>query len=90
MSVIVEGVDLPTSCEYCELRTGMYCTVLDINDYIFEFCEKNERPSFCPLTQLIFCKDCSYFYENNPKKHELHCEHSHTPYGFCFLGKRKD
>lgn len=48
MSVFIKGMDKPTDCFRCQLRTGKYCGVLTEN----EQCVDNGILPHCPITEV--------------------------------------
>ena len=58
MSVIIKGMQMPTSCTMCWLNT--LCGVWNIETVKHK--GFNKRLDACPLTELIRCKDCKWYY----------------------------
>ena len=58
MSVLIKGLEMPTTCTMCWLNT--FCGVWNTEPVKHK--GFNERLENCPLTELIRCKDC----KNNP------------------------
>jgi hypothetical protein len=53
MSVLVKGWSIPPhGCLGCYFRTNMYCGLLTKNDRVWEYAERYERPSHCPLVEV--------------------------------------
>ena len=57
MSVIIKGMQMPTSCTMCWLNT--LCGVWNIETVKHK--GFNKRLDACPLTELIRCKDCEHW-----------------------------
>ena len=51
MSVLVKGMEMPTSCDDCRMSNGIYCYAALDNEYISTNTPK-VRPSNCPLIEI--------------------------------------
>lgn len=61
MSIIVEGIGLPVNgCLGCHYRTGEFCGILEHHDRVWEYAEMFKRNPYCPIEELIHCKDCKH------------------------------
>lgn len=65
MSVIVKGMEMPTSCTMCWLNT--FCGVW--NEEPVKNKGFNERLEDCPLTVLTRCKDCEHLKVSGELEH---------------------
>lgn len=89
MSVIVNGMKMPNSCTMCWLNT--FCGVWNVEPVKHK--GFNERLEDCPLTELIQCKDCKHYDDDQCDRYAdetLGYEHSTQAYGYCWLAERKE
>ena len=70
MSVLIKGLEMPTTCTMCWLNT--FCGVWNTEPVKHK--GFNERLENCPLTELIRCKDCKYWdvSKSNIMNHTCH------------------
>lgn len=59
--VAIKNMEFPKYCNDCEFchDSSSFCSLMDekIPGYDF-FKDGNEKPDFCPLVEIIACKDC--------------------------------
>jgi hypothetical protein len=61
--VAIKDMEMPkycNDCEFCHDSFG-YCNLASeyIPGYSF-FKDENEKPDFCPLAEIVTCKDCKH------------------------------
>ena len=66
MSIVVEGIEIPErGCLGCHYRTGEFCGILEEHDRIYEYAMSFKRSPYCPIKELISCKDCEHHIGEN-------------------------
>ena len=87
MSVLIKDMEMPTTCTMCWLNT--FCGVWNTEPVKHK--GFNERLENCPLTELIRCKDCRRFVnEDDETWCVLWAGQKTNPDAFCSYAKRKD
>lgn len=82
MSILIKGAEMPKGCAECPCileewmcgAKGLYVH----NELINPF---KERPNWCPLAEVVRCKDCKWWSE---------CRMLDDDNGYCSEGERKD
>lgn len=87
MIAIKSMKNIPKSCIECELlKHGGFCYYKNPTYELNSRDILDERPSDCPLVEIVTCKDCKYCYENS-------CDFDgwgvNDDY-FCAKGERKE
>lgn len=101
MSIMIKGAEMPKGCAECPCileewmcgAKGLYVH----NELINPF---KERPNWCPLAEVVRCKDCKYGtwkiskLDNKTKVYEcaIHAvfENDFGDNGYCSFGERKE
>lgn len=66
MIAIKNMKNIPKSCILCDLvKHGGCCYYKNPPYELSSYNILDERPSDCPLVEIITCKDCKYNYENS-------------------------
>ena len=60
MSIVINGIGMPADCTRCPCSDDETRFCRAANKYI----PMLGKPKFCPLAEIITCKDCKYSDEN--------------------------
>lgn len=82
MSFIIKGMDKPKSCRTCKFTSPKEGECWFVHD-----------PNYCPLVEVIECKDCKWSYIDE-RDEILWCKVHMSHYrvndnGFCSEGERR-
>ena len=100
---------MPEACDVCPLNYD-FCWCQGLNkeewekygdDWNEKVCERKDRPEYCPLKEIIMCKDCKHRPDENyefPEGSKCPCHCSGDEYyswipdddWFCADGERMD
>lgn len=58
--IAIKGMKTPNSCIGCGIRSGVFCYYKKTPFELNEINMLDERPSDCPLVEIVTCKDCKY------------------------------
>ena len=63
--VAIKGMEIPKgcwNCNFCFNKDGYYCAISNdlLADEAADIPDEN-RPTDCPLVEIITCKDCKYY-----------------------------
>ena len=68
--MIQVNLQMPKACDVCPFNYDFcWCKAFDDDDEAWEkvkddwnlnVCEREERPEYCPLKEVITCKNCKY------------------------------
>lgn len=86
MSVLIKDMELPTSCTMCWLNT--FCGVWNTEPVKHK--GFNERLENCPLTELIRCKDCKNFVDEEDQSYCIDMAGQCDGNGFCAWAERRE
>jgi hypothetical protein len=97
--VAVKGMEMPKSCWHCNFcydNKGYYCAINNnFLAYSIVDIPSDERPSDCPLVEVVTCKDCRHCFIDEDG-HGYHCEKSDTERiptcadFYCVHGERRE
>ena len=65
MSVLITGMKMPENCKDCPFRDDGFCLISP--PYFMETFtpEYVGRAEWCPLVEVVECKDCKYWHMGN-------------------------
>ena len=67
--IVIKDMEMPKSCSECGLKSGNYCyhkkPPYDLNSIDV----LKEKASNCPLVEIVTCKDCKYYREDDDTGH---------------------
>jgi hypothetical protein len=87
--VAIKDMEMPkycNDCEFCHDSFG-YCNLASeyIPGHSF-FKDENEKPDFCPLVEIVTCKDCTH---NRNGICQIHSKFVANNF-YCKDGKRRE
>lgn len=88
--VAIKDMEMPKSCWNCNFccdKNGYYCGISynPLARKVVDIPSEN-RPTDCPLTEIVTCADCVYGVFGECKKFH----HYTTKDDFCNFGERRD
>ena len=69
--IAIKRMEMPKECYICPLLDGEYGTCNIIGTTNVDMTE--ERAKNCPLVEIITCKDCKHYYQDEDGR-GYHCE----------------
>ena len=67
--IAIKEMKMPNSCSECNLttrKTQNYVCSINLKDID---CTETKRPNDCPLVEIVTCKDCKYYREDDDTGH---------------------
>ena len=94
-------MQMPESCDVCPFNYDFcWCTAFGdyddwkkySDDWNENVCERTTRPEYCPLKEIVRCKDCKWFHQafENEGRCIKHDNDFHKPDWFCADGRKRD
>ena len=93
--IAIPNMEKPRSCFECPMQFGGMCYVAPseiestIAETVQELREMGGKPNWCPLIEIVECKDCKWFINEGSvticDTHEQYIE----PTDFCSYGERR-
>ena len=93
---------MPKSCDVCPFNYDFICcnAISDEewekvgDDWNWNVCDRDDRPEYCPLKEIVMCKDCKYAEVDMCCSHPSEWNNSETrnhnnPNWFCADGERR-
>lgn len=65
--IAIKGMKIPKSCIGCGIRSGVFCYYKKTPFELNEVDMLDERPSDCPLVEIVTCKECKYYRNKEDK-----------------------
>ena len=103
--MLMIDLPMPEACDVCPFNYDFcWCTAFGnhdewekySDDWNYHVCDRKTRPEYCPLKEIVRCKDCNHGqYEewNNGEcvDKTVYCDWygTHKPDWFCADGERK-
>ena len=97
MAILID-MDMPTDCRDCPMETYYSSTgetvciaSWEILAYPYQTIQFNGRPDWCPLREVVRCKDCKWHLNGHLCKQLSQFGSIETPEGFyCGFGERRE
>lgn len=100
--VAIKGMEMPKSCwkcNFCLNKDGYYCAISSelLADEAVDIPDES-RPSDCPLTEIVTCKDCKNWLKGVNTQMSDYKEYNFCPMVdfntsedfYCAAGERKE
>ena len=96
------ALPMPEACDVCPFNYDFcWCKAFGDHDNWEKYsddwnenvCERTTRPEYCPLKEIVRCKDCKawkQYDDMNLGECELYPEYNKMGDWFCNLGERKE
>lgn len=89
--IAIKDMEMPKCCFQCDFYSNEYGCKLKFTD---ECNPSVEKPDDCPLVEIVTCKDCKYFVDEDG--HGYYCKKSDTERiptcadFYCIHGERRE
>ena len=64
--IAIKNAEIPKNCAQCWYSKGVYCIYHD-SDWVGDHQANQTKPEWCPIIELVQCKDCKWYKEEKGK-----------------------